>query len=805
MVSKQRVKQPIPKNDSLLNKIFHGKYSTPFFIILIFLIFGISFFKIAFLNYTPPASDSIQWRASAEALIEYNKTHKDQALWNPNIFSGMPGFMISLKAKYPYFDSLRKITDKFMNWRIFYLFLGAVGIYFLMLMLGFEPLIAFIGAVSFGLSCHFIGLLEIGHNTKFRAVMFIPWIYLSILYLRKHTNFLGLGLITAFLIIQLKENHPQISYYTFLMIGIYWIYQLIEAIKEKKIGKFILFSVMLLISFVIVFMAVSQIYLVNYEYLKFSIRGGTTGLDKGYAQSWSFHPLEILTFWNPGLFGGVSPYYWGWMPFTQTSMYFGIIVFVLMIFGIGNFKSQTVKILLTISIVSLLISFGRHFPLLSDLLLKYLPGFNKFRVPAMILVLFQFSAVILAGYGLKLIIAKLRENDEKFVSLVQKILIAVVVLFLVFMLFSSVFGKLSLTHLGDPGKYNSSQLEALRSERLKILMSDGIHSFIFLLLFLGSTYLFLKHKIGKYLYLILVAILVILDLLLIDMRFLENYAPKKRVESSLKKSQIDKYLLQDKEIFRIYPLGSEFGQNKWVMYHQSIGGYHGAKLKRYQEIIANCMNAELKKGVPINWNIVNMLNTKYLIFNQQLPFDNLEYKYYDRNRKLVVYKNKDYLPRAWFVKKLELIKEKEKIWKRLNSPDFNPAETAIVENEIKNVSAPQKSSVKMLDFQLQYLKFDVETDTTSFLTISEIYYPAGWKAFIDGQETEIYPVNYILRGVVVPKGKHILEMKFEPKIYFLTLKLSLIGILLSLIILIIGLISYYRKNYKGKIEYVVKE
>ena len=804
MVSKQKYKSSVTKTEPVFNNIFSGKYTNLIFIVLLFLILAISFFKIAFQHYEPPASDSIQWRTSAEPLIEYNKTHKDQALWNPNIFSGMPAYLISLKAKYPYFDSLRKLTDKVMNWRIFYLFLAAVGVYLLMLMLGFEPFIAFISAIAFSFSCHFIGLMEIGHNTKYRAVMLIPWIYLSIVYLRKHTDLLGLGMTSVFLIIQLKENHPQISYYTFLLIGIYWIFQLIWAIKEKRIGNFFLFSVLMLFSFIIVFMAVSQQYLLDYEYGKFSIRGAA-GLEKGYAQSWSFHPLEILTFWNPGFFGGTSPYYWGWMPFTQTSMYMGIIVFILMIFGIFNFKVKTVKILFTVSLVAMFMSFGRHFPLLSDLLLKYLPGFNKFRVPAMILVLFQFCGVILAGFGLKFIIEKFKAKDEKFVSLMQKLLLVSVVFFLAFMLFSSVFGKMNLIHSGDLQKYKSSQIATLHSERLKILVSDGIHSFIFMILFFGTAYLFLKRKVGKYLFLSLTAVFIIADLLMIDVRFLKSFEPKKTIERSLHKTQIDRYLLQDKEIFRIYPLGGEFGQNKWVMYHQSIGGYHGAKIKRYQEIIANCLNAELKKGVPINWNVVNMLNAKYLIFNQQLPFDNLEYKYYDRNQKLVVYKNKDYLPRAWFVKNLELIKNKEKIWQRLNSPDFNPAETAIVENKIIDVAAPRKSSAKLLDFQLQTLKFEVETDTTSFLTVSEIYYPAGWKAFIDGKETEIYPVNYILRGVVIPKGKHILEMKFQPKTYFFTLKISLIGILLSLVALLLGLYFHYRKNHQGKIEYVVKE
>ncbi|MBT4332653.1 MAG: hypothetical protein HOD64_05180 [Candidatus Cloacimonetes bacterium] len=798
-------KQKVEKQIGFLEKIFEGKYRHVIFISLLFIILSVFFFNIAFKNYAPPAGDTIQWRSSAQVLMEYNKEHKDQAMWNPNVFSGMPSYLISFGAKYPFVGQIFKLTNKVMNWRILMLFIMALGVYLFMIHLKFDPIIAFISAIALPLSCHFLGLLEIGHNTKFKAIVYIPWIMFAVHYLKERRSLLALGATAILFIVQLRANHPQISYYTYLMILIYWIVQLIWAIKDKELRSHIIFSVFLLLALLIAFMAIAQPYFSSYEYGHYTIRGGETGLSTSYATSWSFHPMEILTFVNPSFYGGISPFYWGWMPFTQTSMYMGIIIFLFALIALFYNRNRLVKILLSVSIVTLLLSFGRHLPFLSNFLLNYLPGFNKFRVPAMILVILQFATVILAGFGIKTIIEKIKEDDKKFFDLFQKILIAVFVLFVIFLAFSSSLENLSLQHSGDASKYNPGQLKQLKTMRLDKLVEDGIQTGIFLIVSMGLILLAGRKKIGKYPFLILIAILVITDLLLIDSRFLQNVTPQQNIEREYQKTDADKFLLQDTENFRIYPLAREFGQNSWAYYHQTIGGYHGAKLKRYQEIIENCMNAEFLDRIPINWNIVNMLNAKYVVFNQKLPIDNLEYAYYDRKEKQTVYLNNTYLSRAWFVKNTELIADSKSIWKKLNDPEFSPAETAIVEKEVPITYAPTKSSVTPAGFGLHDIKFEVVTDTTSFLTISEIYYPAGWKAFVDGEETEIFATNYILRGIVVPKGEHTIEMKFESSTYSWSLKLSLIGLILAVLIFLIGLYIYIRSNFQGKIVYVLKE
>ena len=787
-----------------LPPVFEGKYKHFIYIGLLFIILAITFFKMGFMGYEPTASDTIQWRAAAQSMKAYNETHHDQALWNPSIFSGMPGYLTSFGSKYPFINTLRKYTDHLMNWRVFLLFTAGLGMYLLMIHLGFEPYIAFASALGFALSTQFLGLIEIGHNSKFKAIIYLPWVMFSLLYLKERKSLLSLGLLSLFLIGQLRENHPQISYYTFRVIGVYWIFSLIWAIKDKKIGSFLGFTGMLALGIIIAAVAVAQPYLSTLEYSEYTIRGGASGLDASYATGWSFHPLELLSLIVPNFFGGVSPYYWGWMPFQQVSPYMGIIILLLAITAVIYSRKRMVHFLIAMSLISIFIAFGRHLPILSNLLLAYLPGFNKFRIPSMMMLVVAFCTVILAGYGMREILHRKEQKDLKMESFARIGLYVGSAMLLLFLAGHGIFGSLPLMHSADASRYNPGQLRSLKGIRLDMLVKDGIMAALWIIAFFGILMLFMKNKLKQSAFIALILVSIAIDLLIVDGRFLQNLKPKQIIAQNYKKTQTDTFLLKDTEEFRIYPLGREFGQNRWSYYHQSIGGYHAAKLKRYQEIIEHCLNAEFRNRIPINWNIVNMLNAKYVIFNQKIPLENLQYVNYDDREKLTTYKNLEYLPRAWFVKNIEVIGEKHAIWNRLNDIRFNPANTAIVEEEIPSVFAPTASSVRAKTRDIHHMEILAETDTTSFLVISEVYYPAGWKATIDDQPTQIYPTNYILRGIVVPPGKHVIKLTFAPEVYRLSLILSATGLIITLLLLIVGGILYYRKNYRNEIEYVIK-
>jgi len=791
--------------------IFNRTYSNFILIGCIIVIISTLFFKIGFLGFTVKAHDTEQWRYASQQTIEYNKTHANRAMWTDNLFSGMPTYLLTFPAHIPFLNTIL-INSKFINWRVCYMIFGAIGMYILLIYLKFSPLTALFSALSFALSSHFIGLLEIGHNTKFRAIMYIPWIFLCFEDMRRTRKLLSLGLLCIFLIDQLRANHFQISYYTYGLLFIYWIFYFVKSFKEKKLQQYMLFTMMIIIAYSISFLAVANPYLSSYEYSHYTIRGGSEGVGKEYATGWSFGIGETLSFIIPHFFGGISPYYWGSMPFTQTFMYMGILVFFFAILAsVYLFKETKIKALLIISFIVLLISFGKHLPFLSNFLLSFLPLFNKFRVPAMILVIIQFCFPILAAYGLKLCIDKKKQNDEKFRKTTLYSFLGSLIIFIVFISVGDNFiNSLSFVKGDEISQYTPGQINHLKSLRYELFIKSGLYSFAILSMGLLIIWVYLKGWMKTSLVLLFLICLNVFDLTRVNRSHFKSTSLIK--ESSIQKefhTQLtDNFLLEDKDLFRIYPF-HEFTTSRWSYYHQTIGGYHGAKLGRYQDLIdgkSGCLYAELTAGIPINWNFINMLNVKYIIFNNRvnIPNSELEFKFHDRETNNFIYLNNNHLPRAWFVKSKEIIPDKNKIVLRLNDPDFNPKYSVILEDDIPIFNYQDDFTVNLLEKNIHYSKWETMTSSEGFLVISEMYYPAGWSAYINNEKVDIHPSNYVLRGISVPKGKNVLELKFEPEIYKISILLSMIGLSIAILITLIGLIIYYKKNYGHGLVYKIK-
>ena len=802
------------------------------FIGLIIVVLSLLFFQIGFLNYAPSAHDTIQWRWSAQQLIEYNQSHKDKGLWTDNMFSGMPSYLISFPARFKFFQNIPSFLDEIISWRVTYLFIGAIGMYLLLIYLKFSPLIALFSALAFALSPHFVGLIDIGHNTKFRAIMYLPWILMAFDDMRQRKRVLSLGLFSIFLIDQLRVNHFQISYYTFLMLFIYWLTFFVKAIREKELKDFNHFTLLVIAGLVITVLAVSNPYLSTYEYSHHTIRGGASGLSFDYATSWSFGIGEILSFFVPQFYGGISPHYWGPMPFTQTFHYMGIIVFYLAIMAsIFYFKETRIKALVFISITALLISFGKHLPFLSSLLLNFLPLFNKFRVPAMILVLLQFAVPILAAFGLKLFIEKIKVRDIVFNrALLISFLIALGV-FLLFFFRVEPFSNLSFTSPSSSfdARLTASQLSHYKNLRYELLMQSGFLSFGILLAGIALLFVLVKGFIKKNVILVLLIGLTVFDLAQINqyhsvfdinavnsvfntnIRNNSNLVKESSLLREFETLETDRFLLEDEELYRIYPV-EDFGNTRWSYYHQTIGGYHGAKLSRYSDIIdppfpgrPPLLNYSIIAGVPINWNIINMLNVKYLIFNSHVDLLNndVEPVFLDRETRNVVYRNNAVLPRAWFVSHHEIIPDVNRRFLRLSDPSYDPKYTAIVETKIPEFYFHPDAIIEMISRDIHHTTWETSTFTDSFMVISEIYYPAGWNIYINGVKTEVYPTNHLLRGIIVPAGDNTIEMKLEPESYKISVILSAIGMILAIGLTLLGLYFYYKTNYGKGVVYKI--
>ena len=789
---------------------------------IIIVVISTLFFTIGFQKYIPSASDTQQWRWAAEELIEHNHTEKDRALWTDNMFSGMPSYLISFPPKYPFFNNIPTYLNKIINWRVVYLIFGAIGMYLLIVYLKFSPLIALFSALAFALSPHFIGLIDIGHNTKFRAIMYIPWIFLTFEDLRQKKRLLSVGLLSIFLIDQLRINHFQISYYTYMMLAIYWLVFLIDSIKEKTIKSYLIFTSMLIFALAITVLAVANPYLSTYEYSHFTIRGiGGATID--YATGWSYGIAETLSLFVPYMYGGINSLYWGPMGSTQVFHYMGILVLFLALIGsIFSFKDNKVKALVVISIISLLISYGKHFSLLSNLLLNYLPLFNKFRVPAMILCLLQFAIPVLAAYGFKAIIDNTKNStksvvtkknvDALFITLIVSFVLSVGVFFLFFTR-HDIFSEISYTSANSRGMfmgywdYTVDQYERVKLYRMDLLMQSGIRSFALLSCSILMLILLLKGLLKKNVILLLLIGLTVYDLTHINNNYLTpNSLVHESNQNQFETTDTDVFLLRDNDLFRIFPFHpSELNNARWSYYHQNLGGYHGAKLRRYQHILENNLYSEIVAGLPINLNIINMLNVKYVIFDRFYDIQNndLVAVHHDVETRHTIYLNNGVLPRAWFVKDHEIIQEQNRMSLRLNDPTFNPAVTALLEDKVPSFSYDEESYIQMLERSIHHTRWVTSNEVDSFMVISEIYYPPGWNIYINNVKSDIYPVNICLRGAWVPAGENVIEMKFEPDSYRFGVLFSAIGLILALLVTVIGAVVYYKTNFGKGVVYKI--
>jgi hypothetical protein len=800
-------------------QLIPGKYLPWILIALLYFVVSVIYFPIAYQEMEPHASDISQWQGAAKSIIDYNAENPERALWTQNMFSGMPAYMISFPTRYPFLEGLTRLTDRVINWRIFLLFVGGLGIFVLLRHLKMDPWIAFFGAIAFIFSCHWAGLLEIGHNTKFRATMYIPWVFWALINLKSKPGLLSLGLFATFLITQLRENHPQITYYLYLLLGIYWLYQLILSIKDKDMKRFGIWTLLIVLAFGLTALAVMNPYLSTWEYSHYTMRGGSEGLDKAYAQGWSFHPKEILGLIIPDFWGGINQNYWGYMPFTQVYNYFGIVVLAFGVLALWGKKKRLAIFLWISSFIFTLMSFGSATPALSDLFLNYLPYFNKFRVPSMSLTIVQFNAVILAALGLKSVI----DNSDSQVR--QKIMqrafwISGAVFVLWMILAKSIFAGLPFTTEMETMRYQQAgalqQLESLKALRLDALVKSGILSLLLLTVSLGLAYLAAIKKLKASYFVILIAIITFTDL----WPYTGQHLKKQTLHHISARQQVfrtqdfDEFLLSDEQNFRIYPFNTNSvrAAGEWAYHHQTIDGYSAAKLKRYDDLLRIINGDGRRDGEFIRYlrgvfqeqsietptPVMNMLSTKYIIVPDSLPYgsqlQNLRQVYY--NGRLSIYENLMHLPRAWFVREQFVAESPEAALAELWNPEFDPSRMAILEEEIGGLGVPQSAKVTQIRSDMHELEYSYRVDTDALLVLSEIYYPAGWKAYIDDEEVPIYPVNYALRGVKVPAGSHNLRLVFEPQSYATGKNLSLAGILLTIFLVMSGLVIHILKTRK---------
>lgn len=790
-----------------------------FLIVLFFLLISYIYFYPVLEGKILVANDSSVSNYVSKEIRDYHAVNGKDPLWTNSIFSGMPGYLIL--TRHP--GNLMRHVDNFL--RIFkmpvsVLFLAMTGFYILLLMFGINRWIAVTGAIAYGFSSFLLLILAAGHNTQAIALAYMAPMIGGVWYAYRRDAIKG-ALFTAFILaLELVANHPQITYYAVICLLVFIIVEFIRSVKEKLIPGFLKTSAILIVPVIIALgINFGNLYTI-YEYSKYSMRGKSDlitetrnqskGLDRDYITHWSYGIDETMNLLIPNYKGGSSkPFdrdsrtvkilrqndlasasgqvlkYWGTQPGTDGPHYMGAIVIFLFILGLIITRGPEKWWLLIATLLSLMLAWGKNFMPLTNLFIDFFPGYNKFRAVTMTLVIAQFCIPLLAALALRDVF----ESRVTGKDLMKGLKIASAVsagILLLAIIFPGIAG--SFLNEGE-APYPDWLKTAMIADRKELMRTDAIRSLAFILAAAGIVFAFVKNRLRKEHSVILIAVLILLDLWTVDKRYLDAGRFEKPVsfQKSVTPSAADAFILDDKSYYRVLNLAvSTFNDNTPTSYfHKSIGGYHGAKLKRYQELIDSAIIRDLNIFIESARDAtsaedlvtalsetpsLNMLNTKYIIYNPDAPPVINPYR----------------SGNAWFVENPVMAASANEEISAIKNLD--PAHSAIIDRQFGDLvpadSYPVENgdTISLVSYQPDELLYKYSAGSEKLVVFSEIYYPAGWKCFVDDIETPYFRADYVLRAMVAPAGEHEIRFSFEPESFATGNRVSLAASVLLILL-----------------------
>jgi Bacterial membrane protein YfhO len=829
------VKKPIKVEKFDIDNLVSYKYQWIVFSLIVFVLMLILFAPVFFGGKIFQAGDIITIRS----MRPYTEQDKSTfTLWNPYLFCGMPAYATSIANRW--FDLISLVYSKikiiynlpFSNSYAIHTFnLLLLGLMTFLLMRHFKLSfgVSLFSGIAAAFSTGIVVYFYIGHLTKLVSLPMFPLILLMLLKLQERIKLIDILILVIAMHILVVAWHIQIIFYVLFAILIYYIYYFLRAfrLKDKLLQSHLIKSVgILIVAGIIAGLISFDTYAQLFQYNKYSTRGSKSIVEQQsktsetsesdfyqYATNWSFSPGEVLTFVVPSFYGfGHSTYdgpltqnqpylvntYFGQMPFVDVAMYMGVVVFFLGLFSIyANWKMPFIRYLTIVTGIALLISFGRTFPLLYDLMYNYFPLFNKFRVPSMILVLVQMSFPILAGFGLMKIISLRNEPDQRLTKLIKNLAYIFTVLFALALLFNSGLSDWFIGRVQDSGE-TGQRLKPLYDYMSSMFIGDTLIAFALSALTFWISYAYINGKTTKNVLYGVLILFVVFDLFRIDSRGKSLLPLSGSSEGTIyvDKSQIDDLFNQpdyitaiknqnDKSPYRIInikqdgSLGSVSQSSNYNAYffEQDFYGYSAIKPRTYQDYMDVVGYAN-----PTLWR---MLNVKYIITDQKMPESDFKEIY--SGNKTYVYDYLDALPRAYLVDSVAVDNPLD-ILKMVKNNEFDPQKVAFVKDENLKVDKPGPSAhADITDYKDEYISINVDATGNNFLFLGGTYYPHGWKAYIDGKQTKIYDTNHGFRGIVVPKGNHKVEFIYSPMVFYVGKYLSLI--LSSLVFL--GIIIFF--------------
>ena len=752
-------------------------------------------YRMVFFGEIVTTNDELERHPINEWRDGYLNDNADTPQWYPNLFSGMPsygGYIYTSGDPTKYFRSNILFNNGLKIW--FYLSLSGIGMFVLMNMLGMSRSSALIGSAISALTPYTFGLINAGHLNKIFSMAYIPWVIAAAIYLIDRTTIKAILFLALATALQLWANHPQVAYYTWMVIGFYYVWMVGSSIKTISIKRSIYPLVGIVAGLILALFMVSDPYLDIYKFQKHSNRGARSVLDRSnqtesgtdwnYATQWSFHPLETISFIYPyhyGLQNTSDPKrgaYWGFMPFTQSTHYLGLVAIIFAILGALLKKPDRLEwIFWTITALTLITGFGSYLPVLYKPFYSLLPFFSKFRIPSMIYMLLAVTIPFLAARGIDTLLDQ-TDKEETF----KKVLYVaggIGGITMILIMFGD--GIFSFSAAGDARYNNPGFITKMRSSRIELYNKGLLLAFSISIGALGLIWGLIYKKIKRHIFVYGLLLLALFDLWMLNSEFMD-IKPPKNMDMMFQKSKAIEYVKEDPDHFRIFP-ADKLGSNQYSYWNiESIGGYRPIKLRNYQDL----MDA---KGFN-KPQIMDMLNVKYVMTSRKI--NNPDFVSIKGVPGL--YENKNVLPKAWIVGDVKAVNsQRESLMETLLS-GFDPSKTAILYNysgdrSMKDVSG-QVSVRSRTENKIELISI---SDTGGLLVLSEIYYKPGWKATVNGNETPIYQTNHILRSVEVPPGEIEVIFEYDTNPWERTRILSRVSFLS--VILFLGL-SFWRNKDK---------
>lgn len=799
----------------------------PHLLVLIgFVVISLAYFSPVLQGKQIFQSDIKHYIGMAQQQKDFKAQTGQETYWTNSAFGGMPTYQLGAKYPHNYIKKL-DLALRFLPRPADYLFIYFLGFYILLLVLKVEYKLAALGALAFGFSTYLIIILGVGHNSKAHAIAYMPLVLSGIVLTFRKKYILGFLLTTVALALEICANHFQMTYYLMLLVIVLGIAYLIDAFRKQLLPHFFKTVGILTVAAILSVALNATNVLATQEYVKESTRGKseltinpdgsarevTSGLSREYITEYSYGLKETFNLFIPRFLGGGSgedvgkdselfkfytnigaspiealnevknsPTYWGDQTIVEAPAYVGAVVLFLFVFALFLIKGRLKWWLVGGSLLSLILSYGdsEPFAFITNFFIDYVPLYNKFRAVSSIQVVLELCIPVLAIFGLSRLFNQYEKDEDKLKALKFSALIAGG-LALLLLLFKGAFDFVGANdgyYRQAYGQYGEAFVDALREDRKSFFTQDTLRTLVLVLLSAGTIFMFLKKKLSETIVVVVFAALILFDLVGVDRRYVnsDNFVSAINVTKPYQPNIADKEILQDDGHFRVLDLSTEGSRApaRAAYFHNSLSGYHAAKLKRFDELY----DFHIARN---NMNVLNMLNTKYIIAEEE--------------GQIFPYTNEDASGNAWFVSSLEKLNTANEEIRMLDSLNTNiKAITTSEELVSKEFVVDSIASIKLIAHQSNHLKYNSNNSKNGFAVFSEVYYGKGWQAYLDGIKVPHQRVDYVLRGLEIPSGEHDIEFKFEPQVVKTGSNIALASSILFGLLLLGGLFVEFKNK-----------